>query len=359
MADTVERLAEHWRLFAETSCGRYSPLYDRISRAVAGDDELLALLLQAPLPGQQPVLVLAAVHYLVLGGLDHSLTDVYAGRSDADPAPLFRDLCLSHRDRLLELLATRRTQTNEVGRSAVLGPALSVVADRLGTPLALVDVGSSAGLNLRCDHYRLDYGELGATGPADAPVSIGCRVVAGRPPVADRLPPIAARVGIDRAPVDLDDPDATRWLLACTWPDTARIARTERAVAEARADPPPVVAGEALEVLGGVLDRLDPRAIACVTTTWVMAYLRRAEREQFVTLLTNAGRKRPIAWISAEDPAVLPHLGSGDTELPSHDGTRPSVLGLTVLGAGTADEEPDATLLGFVHPHGLWMDWRA
>jgi hypothetical protein len=352
VADSVERLAEHWQRFADTSCGRYSPLYDRISRAVAQDDELLTVLLQAPRAGQQPVLVLAVVHYLVLGGLDHPLALVYAGRSDDDPAALFRDLCLTHQVRVLELLATRRTQTNEVGRSAVLGPALTVVADRLGGPLALVDVGSSAGLNLRCDHYRLDYGALGATGPADAAVHIDCRVIAGAPPIAARLPPVAARVGIDRAPVDLADPDAVRWLLACTWPDTARIPRTERAIAEARADPPPVVRGDALETIDGVLRGLPDETTPCVTTTWALAYLSRSEREQFVDLLRQAGRRRPLAWVSGEDPVVLPHLDAGD--LPDHDGTRPSLLGLTVLDGG----DLDATVLALVHPHGLWMDWR-
>lgn len=54
--------------------------------------------------------------------------DVYAGRSSADPGPLFIDLCLERRDELHELLATRQVNTNEVGRSAILGPALTTVA---------------------------------------------------------------------------------------------------------------------------------------------------------------------------------------------------------------------------------------
>jgi hypothetical protein len=320
---------------------------------VAADGDVLAVLARAPRDGQQPVLVMAVVHYLLLHGLEHPLAAVYAGHSDADPAPLFRELVLDHADAVLDLLATRRTQTNEVGRSAVLAPAMTVVAERFGAPLALIDAGSSAGLNLRCDRYRLDYGELGATGPADAAVRIECHVVAGRPPIAPALPPVAARVGIDRAPVDLDDADAARWLLACTWPDTGRLARTEQAIAEARRDRPDIVAGDVFEELPRVLERLPREAIACVLTTWVLAYSRRDGRQAFVGLLRNAGRRRPVAWISAEDPNVLPHFEPGD--LPDHDGTRPSLLGLTVCDG----DRFDARILGYVHPHGLWMDWRA
>ena len=183
MDGQVEDLGRLWAWFADTSCRDYSPLYDRISRAVAADPEILAMVLRAPPAAHQPNVLLAAVHYLLLSGLDHPLAEVYAGRSDVDPAPLFRQLCLDHQAEVGVVMATRRTQTNEVGRSALIGPGLAFVADRLGQPLALVDVGTSAGLNLRCDRYLLDYGEHGATGPADAAVRIACRVVAGLPPI--------------------------------------------------------------------------------------------------------------------------------------------------------------------------------
>src|SRR5207245_11305897 len=114
------------------------------------DAHLLALVLESPPAAHMPLVLLAAVHYLLLEGLDHPLADVYAGRTAADPAPLFRQLCLDHRHAAAELLAHRHVQTNEVGRSALIAPALAVVAARLGEPLALVDVGASAGLNLRC-----------------------------------------------------------------------------------------------------------------------------------------------------------------------------------------------------------------
>src|SRR6478672_181956 len=117
-----------WLYVADTSCRGYSPIYDRICRTVADNDEVLDLVSEAPRHAHNPVLLLASVHYLLLGGDDHPLAAVYAGVSDADPGPLFVDLCLARRDDLRELLATKHVNTNEVGRSALLGPALTTVA---------------------------------------------------------------------------------------------------------------------------------------------------------------------------------------------------------------------------------------
>ena len=139
------------------------------------------------------------------------MAEVYAGRSDADVGPLFVDFCLRHRNELLDLLATRHTNTNEVGRSALLGPALTEVATRVGAPLGLVDVGCSAGVNLLCDHYLLDYGRAGTTGPDDASVRIACEITGGDPPIAPALPAIDARVGIDRIDRRRRE-DEARWL---------------------------------------------------------------------------------------------------------------------------------------------------
>src|SRR5262249_43490950 len=147
---TTSELAAIWTYFADTSCGAYSPLYPRICRAVAANEPVLELIEEAPPTSHLPTVLLAAVHYLLLAGAEHPLGSVYDGTSDADPGPLFVDFCLTHRDEILRLMATEHTNTNEVGRSAFLGPAITEVAAREGRPVALVDVGCSAGLNLFC-----------------------------------------------------------------------------------------------------------------------------------------------------------------------------------------------------------------
>ena len=144
------------------------------------------------------------------------------------------------------------------------------------------------GLNLFCDRYRLDYGPAGATGPIDAPVQIRSEIVSGSPPIASMLPSISARVGLDRAPVDLHDPDQSRWQLACSWPDTGRLERTRLALDEARRGSLNVVRGDAVGAVGAVLETLPPDATAVVMTTWVVAYFSPEQRAGFRDALAAA-----------------------------------------------------------------------
>jgi len=349
--DQLQDLSELWIWFADHSTRGYSPVYDAVCRGVASDRELLGLISEAPPTGHLPPLLLASVHYLVLGGLDHPLAAVYGGDSGADPVPLFRDLCLAHRSEVLELLASRRVQTNEVGRSSLIGPALSWAADRLGEPVSLIDVGSSAGLNMLCDQFLLDYGPLGTIGPRDSDVVVECRVVSGSPPLPPRLPAISERLGVDLDPPDLSDPDDARWLLACVWPGTDRLVRTERAIALARVHPPSVIAGDALQVLPGLLER-DTDGVRCVVTTWSFAYLRVEQRPVFIDILARAGRGQPVVWIACDGRGVVELVDPGE---PAEDGTTADVM-----SAVTFDRDgPHPEVLGFVHSHGRWLDWRA
>ncbi len=347
----TDDLASLWRWFGEHQFRGYSPIYERIADAVAGDREVLELFQEAPPAAHLPPAPLGAVRYLLLDGLEHPLADVYGGRSDADPGPLFLDLCRTERSDLLAVLETRRVQTNDCGRSAIIGPALTWVAARLPAPYCLVDVGASAGINLLCDRYRLDYGRHGATGPADSTVQIRCEVTGGDPPIADRLPPFAQRVGIDLSPIDLSDPADARWLLACVWPDTGRAERVEASIRLAQQDLPPIVAGRSSAVLPNVLAGLPAGATAIVTTTWAFGYFSLDERAEFVDMLRAASGRRPIAWVSAEGGGTVEALA----DLGAGDSSGPDVLGAMLFDGGVASVH----VLGHVHGHGNWIEWRA
>ncbi|HXW35010.1 MAG TPA: DUF2332 domain-containing protein, partial [Acidimicrobiales bacterium] len=363
-----------------SSCRDYSPIYDRVCRSVARDIEILDLVRQAPPPAHQPNVLLGAVHFLLLDGLGHPLADVYAGRSNSDPAPLFRDVCLSNRDAILEIMETRRTQTNECGRSALIGPALTWTANRVAAepgraeagaaeagapgprtaeprtaePIHVIDVGTSAGLNLLCDRYLLDYGDKGTCGPKDAGVRIECAVQFGSPPIAPRLPRIGTRIGIDRNPVDTTDEDDVRWLLACVWPDTGRLERTEKAIDEVRRNPLRILKGDALDALPLALDELPEKGEVCVLTTFSYSYFSLEERQRFVELLQQASSRRDITWISADGLNILPMFELVDP--PNHDGNEPCVLGAVRFRDAASLE---SVVLAYVHAHGQWIDWRA
>src|SRR5580658_3337178 len=347
----MERLGQTWRDFADRECGTYSPLYAAISRSVAEDADLLALTAAAPASGQQPNVLLAAAHYLVLGGDAHPLADVYAGRTDPDLAPaLFRDLCLSRRHDVGRILASRHTQTNEPGRAALLALGLAASAEVVGEPVGLLDAGCSAGLNLLLDRYRFEYGPAGSLGPADSPVTVTC-ALRGSAPVPARLPVIAARLGIDRSPVDLAKADDARWLLACVWPDTGRLARTAAAMELARRHPPTIITGDMVTDLDAALGTFKPGLPIVVVTTSACGYLTTSQRQAFLAILERRALSHPLAWLTVDLPGVIDAVPAPPAT--GQSGAVASVMGLVTFENGT----PAGRALGLCHVHGAWMEW--
>ena len=351
---SLDDFVHMWSWFA-THCQETSPLYARICVAVARDHDLLRRLRAAPPSAHLPPALLAAVHYLVLSGADHPLSDLYAGRGGGDPGPAFTDFCRSHSDEIDALLRTRHIQTNDCGRSALLAPGMTWLAPGLGGRFSLIDVGASAGLNLQCDSYRFDYGSSGVTGPAESPVTIHCRVAGGEPPIAARLPTIVTRVGIDLSPIDLTDPLDVRWLLACVWPDSGRLKRTAASIEMAQQNPPRVIAADANEALPDVLAGLPTGVPAVIVTTWAFAYFSVEDRQRFIALLDAASHVRDIAWLSAEGPGTVEPVTAAATAAAHADRAGADVLGVVLFEGGTHRGE----LLGFVGTHGAWIDWRA
>jgi hypothetical protein len=317
---------------------------------VADDPELLALAAAAPASGQQPNVLLAAVHYLVLAGIAHPLADVYAGQADSDRAPtLFRDLCLAQRPGISQILATRHTQTNEPGRAALLAVGLATAADLAGEPIGVLDAGCSAGLNLLIDRYRFEFGPSEGLGPPDSPVKITCELRGTRAPA--RLPAIPARLGLDRAPVDLTRAEDARWLLACVWPDTGRLARTAAAMDLARQHPPKLMSGDMVTDLDAALDTFDPDLPVVVVTTSSCGYLSAGQRQAFLAVLQRRARRRSLAWLSTDAPGVIDAIPTPSAI--GHAGASASVMGLVSFETGTAV----GRALAVCHPHGAWMKW--
>ena len=111
-------------------------------------------------------MLFATVHFLLTEQPDHPLAAYYKSLTAA-PLPYdgafghFKDFLLSNASKAIPLLESRITQTNEVSRCSYLLPSFAFVGRRQeGRPLALIDVGCSAGLHLIWDRYRYDYGKV-------------------------------------------------------------------------------------------------------------------------------------------------------------------------------------------------------
>ena len=311
-------LADRFRVFATYEARGSSELYEKLALSAAEDAELLALLEPLSPRQKQPNLLFGVVNFL--GGID-------------EPYEAFRTFVLDRADEIVSLLQTKRTQTNEVRRCTALLPAVSLVDG----PVSLVEVGTSAGLNLLMDRYAYDYGDAGRVGESELLLSAEAR---GPVPVPKRLPDVVFRKGIDIAPVDVRSDDELRWLEACVWPDqTERLATLRAAVDIARVDPPPIVRGDLVEEIEGVLDEAPSDATTVVFHSAVLGYLSDDRKAAFAEIMA----KRDVVWLSNEGGGVIG--GVRWTQRPP-----PPEICFYLGRAG-------AELLAYAHPHGRWVEW--
>ncbi|HEX4174523.1 MAG TPA: DUF2332 domain-containing protein, partial [Acidimicrobiales bacterium] len=322
-------LADHFRGLAATVERDGGVIYPAICRGVADDPRVLSLLDGTPLPQRRPLLLLAAVHFLLLSGVDHPLAAYYdtvaAVRgtpfdpSATDVSIVFTAFCEAHRRELEQVIATRTTQTNEVGRCSALLPGLCHIASRYDpdVPLSLLDLGTSAGLNLLFDDYTYTYRSAAddtvrTAGTVGSPVSIECSArddLSSLPEL--RLPTIGERVGLDLSPLDPFSDDAVLWLLACQWPDNpTRFGRLRGALSNVRAsdDPPRLEQGDMVTDLPRVAASIVGGTPLVVFHSWVAAYLDEGQQRTLAAEVKALGAARPVHHLYCETPFETPGL---------------------------------------------------
>jgi len=325
-------------------------MYSELCYGISQDDELLALCAEVRETQPPPNMIFAAVQYLLLAGAEHPLAAHYPTVSGVERPleaafPLFRDFCLAQRAAIVPLLRERRTQTNVIQRCICLLPAFAAVSAEVARPLALFEVGPSAGLNLNWDRYRYTYpGAAGEEptlwGDSGSAVSLTTerRGTAALPDLSSAIP-VASRLGVDLDPIDPADEDAVRWLRALIWPE--HVERHERLLAAleiARRAPPPLVQGDAVEVVPARVSEVPGDAAPVVFATHA---------------LYQIPHERRVALLKALEAAA--QRAERRIDLVTLEGTGPDYSELSLT---TWQPDGRATrLLANANPHGRWLEW--
>ncbi len=273
-----ETLAKRFLRFASAEYRHASPLYEHLAQCIATDPPLLALAAHASSEQPIPNLFFAAIHFLLLRGAAHPLAQFYPSLTSTPSEPQlaypeFQDFCLTHADAIRHQLITRINQTNEVGRCTYLMPAFTLISRLAQTrPLALVEIGTSAGLNLMWDHYGYNYGSGMVCGNLQSPVQLMCTLRGDhRPLLPERLPEVAIKIGVDLNAIDIQNEDDALWLRALVWPEhRQRAARLRHAIEITRKQPPQLQSGDGLVMLPDILGTIPQDTALCVFHTHVL-----------------------------------------------------------------------------------------
>lgn len=322
------------------------PFYSALMTALENDLVAQVLLAGIRVEQRNPMLVLASLHLAALRG-HPVLAPIYLAareRSLSDPEVAARRVLevVNAEPDLVRSQLHRSTQTNEPGRSAVFQAVIAIIARNGHPSINLIDVGTSAGLNLYFDQYPVRDTDDGD------PLTLVCR---DERPI-DRslaLPSVVSRVGIDPSPLDLANDDDRLWLEACLWPEEPRRMTRLEAIISQRTSWPEVtiLRGTAAERLDDALALGDQSMLTIVLNSYAVAYFSEDEQTAFFNDMVERCAKGNVAWISLESPFMV-KFPTTSTESESARKGATEVL-VTLPGSASLH-------WGWCHHHGLWTE---
>ena len=375
-ASGADPTSRRFQIFLDREVAESSPLYAALTAHAAWDIDqgglISAVMAAAPERQRIPNLFFASVQRVLFDHPQAPLARYYRSvggdrAPDAQLPAVFESFVAEHRERIEFLLATRETQTNEVLRSAQIRPALGWARACTRRPLALIEVGTSAGLLLHADRYEYSYAFAdgsrlrGGSGSADGVPRLDCRVLGAatekslRPFVTGDLP-VASRVGLDLNPLDPADPDDRAWLRALVWPEhVERRERLDAALAHAARRPVRLRKGDALRILPDAVDGVPQNSIACVFVSNSLPHWSAQSRAGFVRLIRDLGARQDLVLIVKEAHRVGFGLFTGRPDPVQAAAGEPvhEVLGAAVYLGG----QERLFRLGTAGMHGISLDW--
>jgi hypothetical protein len=304
MALGTKVLSDRFKVFANQECKGSSRLYEELSLNIANDEDLLEIAAKSRQGQPIPNLFLCAVHYLLLKGKHHELREYYPSiaKHHKDPTEAFtyfRDFCLQYKKDIIPLLKNKLVQTNEVRRCAYLYPSFCFIYEKVKKPLALIEIGTSAGLQLLWDQYRYSYHTNEVYGNVNAELEIISELRGeGRPSFLKNSPPVVSRIGIDLHVNHLEDPEDYLWLKSLIWPEHAeRLSNFEAAARCLKRHSLELIQGNGVALLSEIASKIPQDTTICIFHTHVANQFSKDDKRELIERIQKLGEKRDVFHI--------------------------------------------------------------
>lgn len=337
----VNWIAEKFKNFAVLECEGSSKLYKNLALKIAEDEEMLKLSSNSKKGQPIPNLLFGAVHYLLLKKSDHQLCEFYPSivpnpNMDKNPFPYFKDFCLTNREEILLIVKNKLVQTNEVRRCAYLYPIFCYIYQKTEKPLSLIEIGSSAGLQLLWDKYSYSYGDNEIYGNKESLVHLTSEVRNGNiPSDLSNIPPVDYRLGIDLHISDLTNEEDYLWLKALIWPEHKdRLDNFEQSVMQFKMNPPQLREGDGVDMLNEYVEKVPKDSVLCIFHTHVANQMPEDIKNEFLQKVDMIGSRRDTFHVYNNIDDRKLHLDSYINGSKQH------------------------RVIGDTDGHGRWFDWN-
>ncbi|WP_373605002.1 DUF2332 domain-containing protein [Bacillus sp. AFS017336] len=298
------QLKQRFKQFAKYECENSSSLYEYLSLKIAEDEEVLDLCSYAQDGQPVPNLLFGSVHYLLMSGKPHPLKEFYPSLVDApkgfkDSYLYFQNFCKKFRKEIIHLIQTKMVQTNEVRRCAYLYPCFSYIYKKVNKPISLIEIGTSAGLQLLWDQYKYSYNlseEL--YGKLTSKVLIQSEVKDKTPAMLsllDTAPPVVDRYGIDLHINNLSNEEDYLWLKALIWPEhIERRELFEKAVNCMKENEINLIEADGVKIIPEVVKQLSNDSILCIFHTHVANQIPVEGKQSLLQTVEDISKKRDV-----------------------------------------------------------------
>lgn len=299
-----EALSRIFMAFAKNECKGSSEMYEYLALKISEDKELLELCTNAREGQPVPNLFFGAVHYLLLKGNDHNLKNFYPSivanpRSYIKSYEYFKEFCLINRSEIIQILQTKLVQTNEVRRCGYLYPVFGYIYERTKKPLALIEIGTSAGLQLIWDKYAYSYNENELVGNINSGLKIRSKFIGEKLPFVKLTPPpISKRIGIDLNTIDLTNAEELLWLKALIWTEhKERLTMFEKAANYVKEATIQFIEGDGVTLLNKLVEKISKDNTICVYHTHVANQMTIETRKSLLNMIESVGKNRDVFHI--------------------------------------------------------------